>query len=183
MSEVVVRDARAADLETLRALMDRSIAELQKGFLTEAQIVASRRFMGLDTQLVADGDYVVAEIDGVAVGCGGWSRRATLFGGDDSLVARTPDLLVPGRDPARVRAMYTDPAHARRGIGRRILETCEDAAARAGFTEVVLMATLSGEPLYRAMGYRVIEPVVEVADGVAVPLIRMGKALALRTEP
>lgn len=172
------RWATAADLETLRALMARSIDTLQSGFLTPRQVVASRQVMGLDTQLVADGTYLVVEEGAVAVGCGGWSRRATLYGGDHSTDLRDPVLLDPTRDAARIRAMYTDPAHARRGIGRLILDRCERAAADAGFAEVELMATASGRPLYLACGYRDIAPGDADVGGITVPLTRMRKALA-----
>ncbi|MEJ0042898.1 MAG: GNAT family N-acetyltransferase [Rhizomicrobium sp.] len=133
--------------------------------------------MGLDTQLIADGTYFVVACDGAVAGCGGWSRRATLFGGDHT-AGRDAAVLDPTKDAARVRAMYTDPAFARRGIGRLILDLCERAAAREGFARVELAATLAGEPLYRACGYSDIEAFEsETPSGVRVPLIRMGKAI------
>ena len=119
------------------------------------------------------------ESDGVLAGCGGWSRRATLYGGDHSTALRDAALLDPAVDAARVRAMYTHPAFARRGVGRLILSLCEAAAANAGFSRVQLMATLSGEPLYRAAGYEAIEHTAAApVNGVVVPLILMGKALS-----
>jgi GNAT superfamily N-acetyltransferase len=158
--------------------MERAIAELQRGFLTEAEIVASRQVMGLDTQLVADRTYFVLEAGNVMAGCGGWSRRATLYGGDHSTDLRDAHLLDPATDAARVRAMYTDPAFARRGVGRLILALCEQAAAAEGFARVELMATLAGEPLYLACGYAEIERTASApVGGVAVPLVRMGKAI------
>ena len=172
------RLATEADLPALKALMGRAIAELQRGFLSEAEIAASHAVMGLDTQLVADRTYFMVEDGGVLAGCGGWSRRATLYGGDHSTDLRQPELLDPAKDAARVRAMYTDPAFARRGVGRLILSLCEGAAAAEGFRRVQLMATLSGEPLYLACGYRQIERTASAPiDGVAVPLVLMGKAL------
>jgi GNAT superfamily N-acetyltransferase len=132
--------------------------------------------MGLDTQLVEDGTYFVVEHEGRLAGCGGWSRRATLFG-SDATAGRNPALLDPVRDPARVRAMYTEPSEARRGVGRLILGLCEDAARNEGFRRAELMATMAGEPLYRACGFVPIERVVHRQDGVAVPLVRMGKDL------
>ena len=171
------RLATPADLDALRAVMALAIAELQKGFLDEAQIAASRAVMGLDTQLIADGTYFIVERGGAIAGCGGWSRRATLYGGDHSTNLRDPALLDPATDAARIRAMYTHPDHARRGVGRRVMTLCEEAARAAGFTRAELMATLSGEPLYRACGYAPIERVTATADDVAVPLIRMGKTL------
>ncbi len=172
------RLATEADLPALAAVMDLAIAQLQRGFLDEGQIAASRAFMGLDTQLVIDRTYFVVEAQGRIVGCGGWSRRATLYGGDHSTALRDEALLDPARDAARVRAMYTHPDFARRGVGRMILRLCEQAAAQAGFARVELMATLSGEPLYRACGYEEIERVVNRTALVEVPSLRMGKRLA-----
>lgn len=151
---------------------------LQAPFLSPAQIAASRASMGLDTRLIDDGTYFAIEEAGALVGCGGWSRRATLYGGDHAGALRDDRLLDPATEPARVRAMYTDPGHARRGIGRLVLELCEDAARDAGFRRVELMATTAGEPLYAACGYTVIERVERLsAGGVAVPGATMGKDL------
>jgi GNAT superfamily N-acetyltransferase len=172
------RLAVEADLPALKALMARSIGELQRGFLTDAEIAASFGVMGLDTQLVADRTYFLVEADGVLAGCGGWSRRATLYGGDHTTAVRDPALLDPAKDAARVRAMYTDPAFARRGIGRLILSLCEAAAAAEGFARVQLMATLAGIPLYRACGYAEIERTAGgPVNGVPVPLVLMGKEI------
>ena len=157
--------------------MDLAIGELQKEFLTEAEIASSRAIMGIDTQLIKDGTYFVVESNELAVGCGGWSRRRTLYGGDQS-PGRDADLLDPKREPARVRAMYTHPTFTRRGIGRLILRLCEDAARLEGFTRVELMATLAGEPLYRACGYDEIGRTNDASGGVPVPILRMGKNLS-----
>jgi GNAT superfamily N-acetyltransferase len=154
-----------------------AIENLQAGFLSPEQIAASHAIMGLDTQLIADGTYLVAEQDGHIVACGGWSRRATLYGGDHSTSLRDPVLLDPARDAARIRAMYTHPNFARQGLGRAILSGCEHAAAAEGFSTVELMATLSGQPLYIACGYQCIEKVDAVAHGINVPLIRMRKRI------
>jgi GNAT superfamily N-acetyltransferase len=164
------------DVESLRPLMAAAISELQKPFLDAGQIGASRTIMGLDTQLIHDRTYFVVEADGELAGCGGWSRRATLYGGDQS-PGRSAALLDPRRDAARVRAMYTHPAHVRRGVGRLILSLCEAAARAEGFARAELMATRAGEPLYRACGYEPGEPVVDERGGVAVPLRRMTKRL------
>jgi GNAT superfamily N-acetyltransferase len=175
------RLATEDDLPALQALMALAIGELQRGFLDEAQIAASRAVMGLDTQLVADRTYFLIEDDGALAGCGGWSRRATLYGGDHSTALRDAALLDPARDAARVRAMYTHPAFARRGVGRLILALCEQAAAAEGFGRVQLMATLSGEPLYKACGYLEIERTAAApVGGVVVPLVLMGKTLTAR---
>lgn len=174
------RLATEADIPAVTALMARAIDSLQRGFLTEAEIAASRAVMGLDTQLIADRTYFLLEIDGRLAGCGGWSRRATLYGGDHSTALRDAAVLDPAVDAARIRAMFTDPDAARQGVGRAILALCEGAAAAAGFIRAEMMATMAGEPLYRACGYEVIERTAAApVDGVAVPLVRMGKPLAL----
>jgi GNAT superfamily N-acetyltransferase len=170
------RLASPADVEPLRRLMDAAIGELQKPFLDAAQIESSRALMGLDTQLIDDGTYFVVEADGALAGCGGWSRRATLYGGDQS-PGRSAALLDPARDAARVRAMYTHPAHVRQGVGRLILSLCEQAARAEGFGRVELMATLAGRPLYAACGYVPIETLADARGGAAVPLVRMAKRL------
>lgn len=176
------RLATEADLPALKQLMALAIDQLQREFLSPAEIAASHAVMGLDSQLIADRTYFRVDDDGVLAGCGGWSRRATLYGGDHSTALRQPAVLDPVHDAARVRAMYTHPGFARRGIGRLILSLCEAAAAGEGFKSVQLMATLSGEPLYRACGYQEIERTAAAPqDGVSVPLVRMGKAL--RTPP
>jgi GNAT superfamily N-acetyltransferase len=164
------------DLPALEAVMAAAIAELQKGFLSAAQIEASRTIMGLDRQLVADGTYFMVETGGQVAGCGGWSRRATLYGGDHT-PGRDPELLDPARDAARVRAMYTHPSFARRGVGRLILQLCEDAARAEGFERLELMATLSGRPLYESYGFTRIEEIVDARGGAPVPLTRMGKSI------
>jgi len=170
------RVAAHADLPQLLPLIDAAIEELQRGFLDPAQIAASHAIMGLDTQLIDDGTYFVVEADGQLAGCGGWSRRATLYGGDHS-GGRDPALLDPAREPAKVRAMYTRPGFTRRGVGRLILDRCEAAAAAEGFTTLELMGTLAGRPLYEAAGFTVVEHVTETSGGTSVPLVRMRKHL------
>ena len=172
------RLASEEDIPALRALMTRAIESLQTDFLTPAQVKASHGTMGLDSQLVADRTYFVVEEDGVPAGCGGWSWRATLFGGDASVIAREPRALDPASEAAKIRAMYTEPAFARRGVGRLVIDLCEAAASEAGFKRVEMMATLAGAPLYRSCGYRVVAEVESPpVDGVTVPLLRMEKAL------
>ncbi len=170
------RLATRGDLDAITAMMERAISELQKPFLSDDQIASSRTIMGLDTQLIDDDTYFVVEVEGKIAGCGGWSRRATLYGSDQS-PGRNAAPLDPVRDAARVRAMYTVPAYKRRGVGRLILGLCEDAARAEGFTRAELMATLAGEPLYRACGYEAIEMVTDDRGGNPVPLLRMGKTL------
>jgi GNAT superfamily N-acetyltransferase len=172
-----IRLAEPADLPTLRALMEAAISRLQASFLSPDEVAASFSIMGLDTQLVADRTYFVVLSGARVAGCGGWRRRATLFGGDHS-AGRDAALLDPASDAARVRAMYTHPDFVRRGVGRRILDACEAAAAAEGFGRCELAATLAGEPLYLACGYQEIERFDErTPSGVAVPLVRMGKSL------
>jgi GNAT superfamily N-acetyltransferase len=179
MTDFTQRLATEDDLDVLHALMSRAIAQLQSGFLTPEQVVASALTMGLDSQLVRDRTYIIIEADGVIAGCGGWSFRSTLYGGDNSVVARAPEILDPATDAARIRAMYTDPPFVRQGIGRMVLGACEAAARDYGFKRAEMMATLAGEPLYRACGYLPIEYVESrPIDDVIVPLIRMGKTLS-----
>ncbi len=172
-----LRQATAADDSVMRVLMRRAIGELQQSYLSPEQVAASFEIMGIDTQLIADGTYLVAEDETGIVGCGGWSRRATLFGGDHTR-GRDAALLDPANDAARVRAMYTHPAHVRRGIGRAIIQACEAAARDERFRRTELAATLAGAPLYRSCGYELIEPFVSrTSSGVEVPLLRMGKTI------
>ena len=166
------------DLPAMTSLMDAAIGELLKPFLDERQIEASRQIMGLDTQLVEDRTYFVVEGGGALAGCGGWSRRATLYGSDHT-AGRDSALLDPSKDAARVRAMYTHPSFARRGVGRMILSLCEEAARSEGFGRAELVATMAGEPLYRACGYQPVEAISDDRSGVSVPLLRMSKSLRL----
>jgi GNAT superfamily N-acetyltransferase len=178
MTQVLTsRLATLDDLPALKGLMALAIGELQKGFLTPDEIEASRAVMGLDTQLVRDGTYFIIESEGQLAGCGGWSRRATLYGGDHSTELREPRLLDPATEAARVRAMYTHPDFTRRGVGKMIITLSEAAARAEGFARAEMMATLAGEPLYRACGYEEIERVFAEVGDLRVPLIRMGKAI------
>lgn len=156
------------------AIIERAVTGLQGAFLSSAEIEASRRFMGVDTQLVRDGTYFCTVVDDRIAGCGGWSWRRTLFGGDGASDLIDPAPLDPAREPARIRAMYTHPDFVRRGIGTAILTAAEDTARIAGFRKIDLMSTLAGEPLYRRCGYRPIGEYVHYAD---VPLIPMRKQL------
>ncbi|HJR20959.1 MAG TPA: GNAT family N-acetyltransferase [Dongiaceae bacterium] len=173
---LAIRTARLEELEALHALMKLAIDALLKPFLNAAEIASSRTIMGLDSQLVKDGTYFVVEENGALAGCGGWSRRATLYGGDVS-PGRDPALLDPAKDAARVRAMYTHPAFVRRGVGRMILASCEEAARAEGFTRAELVATMAGLPLYLACGYQPVERFTDTRGGAPVPLARMVKAL------
>lgn len=177
MAAFTHRLAQRADIPSLKPLMAASIRGLLRDFLPPQAVEASFEVMGLDTQLIDDGTYYVVEQSGVIAGCGGWSRRNTLFGGDHT-AARNSALLDPKTDAARVRAMYTSPTFARRGVGRLVLTLCEQAASSEGFARAELAATLAGEPLYRACGYREIERFeAPTSGGIPIPLIRMGKSL------
>jgi GNAT superfamily N-acetyltransferase len=175
---LALRIATVDDVPMLRVLMDRAIRELQAAYLTPDQVSASFAVMGIDTQLIADGTYFVVMASERIAGCGGWSRRATLYGGDHS-PGRDAALLDPATDAARVRAMYTHPDFARRGVGRLILSLCEAAAGSEGFSRLELMATLSGRPLYESYGFTAIEEIIDDRGGEPVPLVRMGKAIGV----
>jgi GNAT superfamily N-acetyltransferase len=170
------RLALPADAERLRTVMDGAISDLQAEFLTQEQIESSRMIMGIDNQLIIDGTYYVVEHHGTVAGCGGWSRRATLYG-NDTTPGRDAHLLDPAVDAARIRAMYTHPAFARQGVGWMILELCEQAAAAEGFTRLQLMGTTSGFPLYSAYGFTPLENLEDHRGGMPVPLIKMEKLI------
>jgi GNAT superfamily N-acetyltransferase len=171
---MTIRLATVDDVAVLVPLIDAAIEELQRGFLGAEQIESSKAFMGIDRQLIDDGTYFLVEIDGTVAGCGGWSRRATLYGGDNS-TGRDATLLDPAIDPARVRAMYTHPNFARRGVGRRVLEACEAAAAAEGYVTLELMGTRSGRPLYEAFGFQPLQEYEDASGGAPVPMTRMQK--------
>lgn len=173
-----VRLATEADIPCLNQLIPESARALSAGYYSPSQIESAIvHIFGVDSQLVADGAYFVVTSDERIVGCGGWSKRKTLFGGDQ-MKGEADDLLDPARDPARIRAFFVDPAWARRGIGRRIIEACEAAARQEGFTRVELAATLPGEPLYAAMGYTVTNRFdIPMPDGEVLPAAHMVKSL------
>lgn len=166
------RPATPADEPALSTVMTLAIDRLQDAFLTPDQVRASHAFMGLDSRLVADGTYFVIEDGGNIAGCGGWSRRATAYGGDHS-AGRDDRLLDPATEAAKVRAMYTHPDHTRKGVGTLILSLCEAAAKAEGFTALELSATMSGVPLYRSFGFVDVRPF----EDSGVPLILMRKAI------
>ena len=178
MMGLLHRLATRADLAALTALMDAAIGELQKPFLSQAEIASSRMIMGLDTQLIDDGTYFVVESASTIVGCGGWSRRQSLFGSDAGRAAMASALIDPARDAARIRAFFVHPDHARQGVGRLIMEACENAIAQAQFHAIELVATLAGEPLYAAFAYTVIERFdIPLPGGLFLPAVRMTKTL------
>ena len=176
---IELRLATMEDVPALKELIPASVRALSRNQYTPDQIEgALSEIFGVDTQLISDGTYFLAEAKGQIVGCGGWSKRQTLFGSDLAKRDTSDRLLDPAKDAARVRAFYVHPDWARRGIARQVLQRCEDAARSAGFTKVELVATLPGEPLYRALGYAVIEPtVLPMSKGRSLAAYRMGKAL------
>jgi GNAT superfamily N-acetyltransferase len=177
-SEVRVRLAVEADVPVLRALIDASVRGLQTHEYTPAQIDgALASVYGVDTQLIADGTYLVAEAGTVIVGCGGWSRRRTLYGGD-VWTGRDDAPLDPAHDAAKIRAFFVHPDWARRGIGTLILDACERAAAAAGFTRFEMGSTLTGVALYRTRGYAALERIdTPLANGESLAIVRMAKQL------
>lgn len=170
----MIRKATRDDVAEIERIMRASMSGLGTGFYDDSQVESAVRFIAVvDRQLIDDGTYFVIEEDNRVVACGGWSGRAKLFSGPSSQDA-VEGHLDPSRDAARIRAMFVDPVHARRGLGRQILEAAEADAARAGFHLFELMATLPGVPLYRACGYEEIErTVIELPDGARLECLRM----------
>src|SRR5258707_346377 len=175
---ISLRPATPADEPRLRALIEASVRSLQRNDYRPEQIDGALGTLpGLDTQLVADGTYFVAEAKAacarIIVGCGGWSHRKTLFGSDHAPV-RENDFLDPATDAARIRAFFIHPDWARRGIGSLLLKTCEGAAQTAGFTRVELTSTLTGVALYEARGFVAGEKLyVPLSNGTSLPVVRM----------
>ncbi len=179
--KIRIRLAEARDIPMLRELVEASVRGLQAGDYSSSQLESALRTVyGVDTQLIADGTYFAAEAvesseAAKLVGCGGWSKRKTLYGGDQ-FALREDALLVPATDAAKIRAFFVHPAWARRGIGGMILEACETAATSAGFRRLEMGATLTGVPFYRTKGYVELEATdVPLEDGLTLPIIRMGK--------
>lgn len=173
-----LRLARHADVPALQSLIARSGRALSVGHYSPEQADAiTRHVFGVDTQLIDDGTYFVIEEAARIVACGGWSRRRTLFGGDQA--KRGPDpLLDPATEPARIRAFFVDPDRARRGFGSRIMDACLAAAREAGFSALELVATLPGEPLYLAAGFQVEQRFeLDLPGGVRVPVSRMRRGI------
>jgi N-acetylglutamate synthase-like GNAT family acetyltransferase len=178
VTAVILRPAMPEDIPALSRLISESARELSRGFYTEAEAESAIRFVfGVDTALVNDGTYYVATLDGQLAGCGGWSRRNTLYGGDQRPVG-TASLLDPEKDAARIRAFFVAPTAARKGVGRALLERCTEAARQAGFRTLTLMATLPGVPFYAALGFHADEDVVdELPDGTMLKFVRMSRRI------
>jgi GNAT superfamily N-acetyltransferase len=174
-----LRVATLADCEVVRHLIGRSIRALGTGDYTAEQIEAALLgAFGLDTQLISDRTYFVVVTDaGEVVGCGGWSRRRTLFG-SDSRAERDDAWLDPATEGAKIRAFFIDPGHVRRGLGRRILERCESEARYAGFQTLEMMATLPGVRLYEACGYIADPPITyPLTGGLQIQFVPMHKQM------
>ena len=191
LANIHLRLAVPADTPVLRALIESSVRGLQTEDYTPAQIEgALKTVFGVDSQLIADGTYIVAETEterGVRagtvntpsglmiVGCGGWSKRKTLYG-SDRWTGREDALLDPLRDAAKIRAFFIHPDWARRGVGSMILKACEDAAKAAGFTRYEMGATLTGAKLFGAKGYVAVKPIsIPLVNGESLPVIHMEK--------
>ena len=176
---IEIRLATKEDIPELQDLIHASVTVLSAKYYTSPQIASGlSHVFGVDTQLIVDGTYFVASVENRIVGSGGWSKRKTLFGGDQAKLDGIDPLLDPATEAARIRAFYVHPDFSRKGIGRRILESCEEAARTAGFRKIELVATLPGEPFYLGMGYEKAEPIqIETPDGESLPAFRMWKTL------
>ena len=173
------RKATKEDIPRLKEIIEASVRGLQANDYSPTQIDAALNSVyGVDTQLIIDGTYLVAEINSEIVACGGWSKRKTLYGGDQ-FEAREDSLLDPAKDAAKIRAFFVHPNWARQGIGAAILKACEDAAKAAGFTRLEMGATLSGVAFYKAKGYSAVENLeVPLSNGESLPIVKMQKVLA-----
>jgi N-acetylglutamate synthase-like GNAT family acetyltransferase len=172
----MIRVAREDDIPELEKLIPLSVRALQEPYYSPAQREAALGpVFGVDCQLIQDGTYFVVEHEKQIIGCGGWSKRHALFGGNSELVTDTPEL-DPKQHPARIRAFFVHPQWARRGIGRAILVACETALQETGFHKAELVATLAGEPLYAALGFAALERYeIELSNQLSLPVVRMGK--------
>lgn len=175
---MILRAATIDDVPALRRLIEESVRKLSTGFYNSEQIDAAlSAIFGVDTQLIDDGTYYTIEGEGTLAAAGGWSARRTLYGGDQMKRGADP-LLDPAVDPARIRAFFVHPGYARRGLARQLYETCERSARSAGFRSFELMATMSGVPLYAALGFAEVEHVATIVGGVEVPFVRMSRDIA-----
>ena len=165
-------------MPALQDLIVRSARALSAPYYTPVQTEAAIRYVfGVDSQLIADGTYFLIENEGEVVACGGWSKRRTLFGGDQAKAGPDP-LLDPAAEAARIRAFFVDSRFARRGLGRHLIAECLKSARAAGFRSLELVATLPGEPLYLAAGFTITERFeLALPEGVRVPVVRMRLAL------
>ena len=177
MNNFTHKIATLADIPTIEKLMELSINQLLGPLLTKDQLEASFDSMGLDDQLIKDGTYFMIFNDNVFVGCGGWSNRETLFGGNHT-PNRDDKFLNPDTDSARIRAMYTHPDWIRKGIGALVMNLGEKAAKDLGFKKCELMATQSGKLLYEARGYKPIKEILYKANSrKTAPMVKMEKII------
>jgi len=176
--DFIIRKAKLDDRELIERLIVESARRLSRADYSEAQIEeAIRTVFGVDTNLILDGTYFVADSSGTLVGCGGWSKRKTLFGGDQ-FAGRDSSELDPKGEAAKIRAFFVHPEWARKGIGRAILSACESAARAYGFRSLELMATLPGVKLYEACGYVGDERIeYDMGAGVKIEFVPMKKDL------
>lgn len=177
---ITLRPARLDEVSELESVIAFSAGVLLAPWYTPAQIAgAIGSVFAVDTPLLKDGTYFVAAHGRVIAGCGGWSRRKTLFGVDRGHSSDLEIALDPARDPARIRAFFMHPAYARQGIGAKLIVRCEQAAARAGFRSMELVATLCGEPLYTASGFTPVERFeIPLSGRLSMPAVRMRKDIA-----
>jgi GNAT superfamily N-acetyltransferase len=173
-----LRLAREEDIPALTQLIPLSVWALQAAHYSPAQMTAALGpVFGVDQQLIRDGTYYVAATADQIVGCGGWSKRRTLFGGSAGRQDDDADQLDPRHDAARIRAFFVHPDWARQGIGRALLAACEQAIQNAGFRTIDLVATLAGEPLYARFGYRAIHRYeIDLPGGLKLPAVKMTKS-------
>lgn len=180
LRELLLRTAVPADLESIRTLIAASVRGLQHEYSKGQREQALASVFTPDTQLIADGTYLVIEAPNKTLAaCGGWSWRRTLYGGDHHHASRDAERLDPGSDAAKIRAFFVHPRWARRGLGTRLLHACERAAWDAGFRRAEMGATLSGVPLYERHGYRRVAAIlVDLPGGESLPVVRMEKQLS-----
>jgi predicted N-acetyltransferase YhbS len=174
---ITYRPAATTDIPALESLIPLSVRRLQASYYTAGQMEAALwTVFGVDSQLIRDGTFFVAEADGRIVACGGWSKRKTSYGGDTAKAAGEDTIRDPKTEPAMIRAFFVHPDYARKGIGRHFVKLCEEAIIAAGFKSIDIVATLAGEPLYGACGYKVSERCnLSLPNGEPLAVVKMGK--------
>lgn len=177
--KIQIQPATLAQIDILNALIAQSAQHLSHGFYTSQQIQSALKYVyGVDTSLIIDQSYFTATLEGELVGCGGWSRRRTLYGGDQRAVGSPAELLNPAIDAARIRAFFIAPQASRRGVATALFEHCQQAAMQNGFKALELMATLPGVPLYKTLGFKTVANIVDtLPDGVDIQFEQMIKPL------
>jgi GNAT superfamily N-acetyltransferase len=176
---IEIQKSKMEQLPDLNRLIVESARILSRGYYTDQETESAIKYVfGVDTALVNDGSYFTASLNGVLAGCGGWSKRRTLYGGDQRPVGGA-EFLDPAMDPARIRAFFIAPSAARQGVGKALFEACKTAAQEQGFKELELMATLPGVPFYQVLGFKTVEDVTDVLpDGVPLRFERMRMKIA-----